>query len=53
MNFSGSVYQGLVDELLEVVYKYEETMYLPSVIGCLEIVKQQILLDHTGDDDDE
>ena len=52
MNYSGSIYSGLVDELLEVIYKYEETMYVPSVVGCLEVVKQQILLDHLENDDE-
>jgi len=52
MNYSGDIYQGLVDEILEVVYKYEETMYVPSVIGCLEIVKQQILANQMEDDDE-
>jgi hypothetical protein len=47
MNYAGDLAQGLVDELLSTIYKYEETMVLPTVLGCLEIVKHQILIDHT------
>jgi hypothetical protein len=39
----GKVAGGLVDELLEVIYKYEETLYMSTVIGCLELVKQQLI----------
>ncbi len=53
MNYSGDLAQGLVDELLEIVHKYEETMVVPTVIGCLELVKQQIILNHIEEDDDE
>lgn len=53
MNYSGDLAQGLVDELLAVVHKYEETMVVPTVLGCLELVKQQIILNHIEEDDDE
>jgi hypothetical protein len=53
MNYRESIYSGLVNEILEVIYKYEETMFVPSVLGCLKIVEQQILLDHLEQDDDE
>ena len=36
---------GLVDELLEVIHKYDETLYMATVIGCLELVKQQLIND--------
>jgi hypothetical protein len=50
MNYAGDLAQGLVDELLAVIYKYEETMVLPTVLGCLEIVKQQLINEHMEDD---
>jgi hypothetical protein len=53
MNYAGDLAQGLVDELLAVIYKYEETMVLPTVLGCLEIVKHQILIDHTEEADEQ
>jgi hypothetical protein len=52
MNYQGDLAQGLVDELLKVIHKYDETMIVPTVIGCLEIVKQQILDDHKEDEDE-
>ena len=41
--------QGLADELLEVVYKYHETMPLVSVLGVLEVVKSQLIQEHMDD----
>jgi len=41
----GKVADGLVDELLEVIYRYEESLYMATVIGCLEFVKQQLIND--------
>ena len=48
----GKVAGGLVDELLELIHKYDETLYMSTVIGCLELVKQQLINDHMGDDDE-
>ena len=39
----GALAQGLVDELLEVVHKYDESLYMSTVIGVLELVKQQLI----------
>jgi hypothetical protein len=41
----GKVADGLVNELLELIYKYDETLYMATVIGCLELVKQQLIND--------
>ena len=49
----GKLAEGLVKELLELIHKYDETMVLPTVLGCLDLVKQQLILDHTEDDYDE
>ena len=46
----GKVAGGLVDELLEVIHKYDETLYMATVIGCLELVKQQLINDATEDE---
>jgi hypothetical protein len=48
----GKLAGGLVDELLEVIHKYDETLYMATVIGCLELVKQQLINDATEDEDD-
>jgi hypothetical protein len=57
MNLSqGKLADGLLGELLEVIYKYEESMILPTVLGILDIVKVQLIDDHMNaheDDDDE
>ena len=52
MNYMGDIAQGLVDELLEVVHKYDETMILPTALGCLDLVKAQLILEHQEEDDD-
>jgi hypothetical protein len=48
----GALSQGLVDELLNVVHKYDERLYMSTVIGVLEIVKQQLINDSLEDADD-
>jgi hypothetical protein len=48
----GKLAGGLVDELLEVVHKYDETLYMATVIGCLELVKQQLINESMEEDDD-
>jgi hypothetical protein len=52
MNYDGNLSQGLVDELLEVIHKYDESLYLATALGCLELVKQQLIQDHMDDIDD-
>lgn len=51
MNYDGNLSQGLVDELLEVIHKYDESLYLATALGCLELVKQQLIQDHMDDID--
>jgi hypothetical protein len=51
-DYQGSLSQKLVDELLEVVHKYDETLMVATAIGCLEIAKAQLLQDHIEEDDD-
>ena len=48
----GKLAGGLVDEMLEVIHKYDETLYMATVIGCLELVKQQLINDSVEDEDD-
>jgi hypothetical protein len=53
MNFNqGKLADGLVDDLLETIHKYDETLYMATVIGVLELVKQQLIFDSLGDEDD-
>ena len=39
----GKLADGLVDDLLEAIHKYDETLYMATVIGVLELVKQQLI----------
>jgi len=52
MSYMGNLTQGLVDELLVVVHKYDETMLLPTALGCLDLVKAQLIQDHMEDADE-
>jgi len=55
MNFNqGKLADGLVNDLLEVIHKYDETLYMATVIGVLELVKQQLINEsgENADDDD-
>ena len=46
MNLSqGKLADGLIDEMLELIHKYDETLYMATVIGCVELVKQQLIID--------
>jgi hypothetical protein len=48
----GKVAGGLVNELLELIHKYDESLYMATVIGCLELVKQQLINDSIEGDDE-
>jgi hypothetical protein len=52
-DYQGSLCQKLVDELLEVVHKYDELLMVATAIGCLEITKAQLLQDHMEDENDD
>jgi hypothetical protein len=48
----GKLAGGLVNEMLELVHKYDDTLYMATVIGCLELVKQQLIDESMEDEDD-
>jgi len=48
----GKIANGLVEELIEVIYRYDEAMYMATAIGCLELVKQQLINDSLENDDE-
>jgi hypothetical protein len=52
MNYMGNLTQGLVEELLAVIHKYDDTMMLPTALGCLDIVKVQLIQDLMEDDEE-
>lgn len=49
----GKLANGLVEELLVLIHKYDETMYMSTVIGVLELVKQQLIQENVDPEDDE
>lgn len=49
----GKLADSLVDELLEAIHKYDETLYMATVIGVLELVKQQLITESLHTEDDE
>ena len=49
----GKLANGLVDELLAAIHKYDETLYMATVIGVLELVKQQLINESIENEEDE
>ena len=48
----GKLAGGLADELLAVIRKYDETIYMSTAIGVLELVKQQLIQENVETDED-
>jgi hypothetical protein len=53
MKYDADIAQGIVDEVIELLHKYDESVLLPTVLGCLDIVKAQLLQEHMEENDDE
>lgn len=51
-NYTGDVAKGLVDEVLATIHKYDDSLLLPTVLGCLDIVKVTLLTEHMEDKDE-
>lgn len=51
-DFAPDLTNGLVEDLLETIYSYSGAMQVATVIGCLEIVKTQLIEDHVYGDED-
>lgn len=39
----GNVIDGFVEDVLETIHKYDETMYISTVIGALELVIRTLI----------
>jgi hypothetical protein len=54
MNFSnqGKLADALLKELLEVIHKYDESMYMVSVLGVLRLVEVQLIEEHSEGDEE-
>lgn len=44
---------GMTEEILDVIYKYEESMLLPTVLGVLDVIKFELIQGHMKDLEDE
>jgi hypothetical protein len=53
MKYDADIAQGIVDEVLALLHKYDESVLLPTVLGCMDIVKLQLLQEHMEEDDDD
>ena len=53
MNFGnqGKLADALLKELMEVIYKYDESMYMVSVLGVLRLVEVQLIEDHSDEEE--
>lgn len=53
MNYLPSIAQGMCDDILKAIHKYDDTVPLPLALGVLEIVKAQLIADATDEEDEE
>ena len=54
MNFNqGELVDGLIEDLLYTIHKYDESLYMATVIGALEFVKLQLIYESREIADDE
>jgi len=49
----GAISRGLIEDLHETIHKYDGTLYMSTVLGCLELVKQQLIFDAVDAEEDE
>ena len=52
VSYENNLVDGLVDELLAVIHKYDDALMVSTVIGCLELIKQQLIEESREEDDD-
>lgn len=48
-DYTGDTAHGLVQDVLAAIHKYDDTILLPTVLGCLDIVKAVLLDEHSED----
>jgi len=53
MTYEQNLSSGLVQEILDLVFKYHDTMMLTTAIGCLELAKMELLEQHRILEEDE
>ena len=53
MNYEASIARGLVEDLLNAIYKYEDSITVATAVGCLEIAKLQLLESQMEEEDED
>jgi hypothetical protein len=49
----GKLVDGLIEDLMQTIHKYDDSLYMATVIGALEFVKLQLIEESKeGDEDD-
>lgn len=48
----GKLVDGLVEDLLQTIHKYDDTLYMATVVGALEFVKLQLIRESMEEEDD-
>ena len=48
----GKLVDGLVEDILKTVYKYDDSLYMATVIGALEFVKLQLIRESMEEEDE-
>ena len=49
----GKLVDGLIEDVLKAIHKYDDTLYMATVIGALEFVKLQLIEESKEDENDE
>ena len=49
----GKLADGLVEDILEAIHKYDDTLYMSTVIGVLELVKRCLIQESIQEAEDE
>jgi hypothetical protein len=54
MNFNqGKLVDGLIEDLIQTIHKYDDSLYMATVIGALEFVKLQLIEESKERDDED
>ena len=48
----GKLVDGLVEDVLKTVHKYDDSLYMATVIGGLEFVKLQLIRESMEEEDE-
>ena len=49
---TGKIVENLVEDLLSTIHEYDDSLYMATVIGCLKLVKQQLIDEAKEKNDD-